>query len=133
MNFGTIKKLLGYNSTKDKKSGIHDFFNNIQKSSNKFILNLRLMAKRSKNLSESNFKLGKKYYRNGNFSEATFRFTILTKFWPDHYEGYFMLAKSLLAQNKFRKAEKILNKLIRRKPAFKDRAVELLYSNKSHH
>ena len=59
MNFGTIKKLLGYNSTKDKKSGIHDFFNNIQKSSNKFILNLRLMAKRSKNLSESNFKLGK--------------------------------------------------------------------------
>jgi tetratricopeptide (TPR) repeat protein len=132
MNFNKIRKILGYGSSKDEKlkNPLPNIAKFIESSFNRFILNLRLMAKKLKDLPNSNLKLGKKYYRRGNFSEAVFRFTILTMFWPDHHEGHFMLAKSLLAQNKFKKAEKVLNKLVRRKPVFKDRAIELLYGKK---
>mgnify|MGYP001258780126 CR=1 FL=1 len=132
MIFNKVKEILGYGSEKNKKlvdSPIGNASKSIKKSYNRFIIDLRLMMKKSKKLSESNFKLGNKYYKRGEFGEAAFRFTILIKLWPDYYEGYFMLAKSLVAQNKFKKAEKILNKLIRRKPVFKDRAIELLYGN----
>jgi tetratricopeptide (TPR) repeat protein len=127
-----IKKFLGYrnnddNKLKDKAGNIAK---SISKSIDKFAIDLRLMSKKSKNLSDSNFKLGKKYYRRKNYSEAAFRFSILIKFWPEHIEGYFMLAKCLLAQGKFRKAEMVLNKLVRRKPALKNRAMDLLYHEK---
>ena len=131
MIFNTIKESLGYKTKKNKNPNtyIHKIYSHIKKSSYKFIIDIRLMLRKSKDLPESNFKLGNKYFRRGNFKEASFRFWILIKFWPNYYEGYFMLAKSLLAQNKFKKAEKTLNKLIRRKPVFKDRAIKLLYDD----
>ena len=127
-----IKKFLGYrnNDNSNLKSKGGNIAKSISKSIDKFAIDLRLMAKKSKNLSDSNFKLGKKYYRRKNYSEAAFRFYILIKFWPEHIEGHFMLAKCLLAQGKFKKAEIILNKLVRRKPALKDRAMDLLYHEK---
>lgn len=126
-----VKKILGFRSenTDTIQKNATNIAKFITKSINKFIIDLKIMSKKSKNLADSNFKLGKKYYRQGHYSEAAFRFSILIKFWPEYFEGYFMLAKSLLAQNKFKKAEKTLNKLVRRKPAFKNRAIELLYES----
>lgn len=128
---GKIRKLLGFRSGSDGNfmNSVSNIASAIGNGFGKFIADLKLMQEKSKNLAETNFKLGKKYYDAGNFSEAAFRFKILTKFWPEYYEGYFMLAQSFLAQNKFKKAEKVLNNLLLKKPAFKDRVLEILYSD----
>jgi tetratricopeptide (TPR) repeat protein len=124
-----IKNILGFRSNNQKtvNQSVGNILKFFSKSINKFIIDLKLMSRRSKNLADSNFKLGNKYYRKGNYSEASFRFWILIKFFPEHTEGHFMLAQSLLAQNKFQRAEKVLETLVRKKPAFKDRAIELLH------
>lgn len=84
------------------------------------------IREKSKNLLETNYKLGMKHIDNGNIKEATFRFRFIKKVWPDYLESYYQLGYCLILQNKFDEAKQILEELIEKDPDYTNDANELL-------
>lgn len=79
----------------------------------------KTIREKSKNLSETNLKLGMKYLEEGNLSEAIFRFKITKKFWPDNYEAQYQLIICLVLDEQFEEAEKLMNELSAKSPEYK--------------
>ena len=83
------------------------------------------------NLLETNYNLGLKHIKNGNLSDAIFRFRFIKKFWPNHYDSHYQLAYCLVLNKKSPEAKKILEELMTKDPQHsqgKD-LLELLNSN----
>ena len=84
------------------------------------------IKEKSKNLVETNYKLGISHLEKGNLSDASFRFFIMTKFWPKFYEAYYQLAYIAMLRDKPYKAKKILDNLIAKNAELDPKFYELL-------
>jgi len=85
-----------------------------------------IIKDKSKNLLETNYKLGLKHLENGNIGDATFRFKFIKKFWPHHYDSHYQLAYCYFLQNRFARSKKILEDLINIDTNSKDKALQLI-------
>jgi thioredoxin-like negative regulator of GroEL len=63
------------------------------------------------NLYETNLNNGKTHLKKGNLFDATFRFKIVNRFWPDKPEGQYYYAYCLVLTNKVSKGKEILAKI----------------------
>ncbi|MDX2083144.1 MAG: tetratricopeptide repeat protein [Rickettsiales bacterium] len=77
---------------------------------------LLIMKEKCGNLLETNYLLGLKHIENGNLFEATFRFRLIKKFWPQHYDSYYQLAYCLVLRKKSDKAKQVLTELMQKEP-----------------
>lgn len=77
-------------------------------------------------LKQTNYDLAMRHIEKGNISEASFRFWIMTKFWPKYYEAYYELAYCHYLDDKNDKAKKVLKDLIAKNTDINEKAVELL-------
>lgn len=84
------------------------------------------IKEKSKDLRSTNYELGMKHLENDKLSEATMRFRLIIKFWPDFYDAYYQLAYCLVLQGKFYEARKRLLDLLEKKPDFDPLARQLL-------
>jgi len=84
------------------------------------------IKEKSKNLVETNYKLGISHLEKGNLSDASFRFFIMTKFWPKFYEAHYQLAYITMLRDKPYKAKKILDNLIAKNAELDPKFYELL-------
>ena len=130
-----INKALGKESSSEIEST--KIASKIQKNVGnftEFLLEKKELAKKeydsikekSKNLVETNYKLGISHLEKGNLSDASFRFFIMTKFWPKFYEAHYQLAYISMLQNKPLKAQKILDNLIAQNAELDPKYYELL-------
>lgn len=85
-----------------------------------------LIKEKSKNLVETNYKLGISHLEKGNLSDASFRFFVMTKFWPKFYEAHYQLAYVLMLRNNPHKAKKVLDNLIAKNAKLDPKFYELL-------
>ena len=108
-----------------KFNSFTSFFSNQVKSA---FGEYKLIRKKMKDLSSTNYNLGMKHLDSGNVSEATFRFKITKKFWPNNYDAYYQLIYCFILSNKIEKAKVVAKELLIKKPNYKDK-VEKLLSN----
>jgi TolA-binding protein len=84
------------------------------------------IKEKTKDLRSTNYDLGLKHLENGHLKEASMRFFLMTKFWPDFYDAYYQLAYCLVLRGKIIKAQNTLIELLEKKPDFNPLANELL-------
>jgi tetratricopeptide (TPR) repeat protein len=99
--FSKIKKIL---------NKIDDFFKKIVDSVKYFIKNTKYKLN---NLYETNYNNGIKYLENGHIWDATFRFKMIKKFWPNKFEAQCKYAICLLILNMPKDAENLLNDILK--------------------
>ena len=102
------------------------FANNIYNSSYGLEHRDMKIKEKSKNLVETNYNLGISHLEKGNLSDASFRFFIMTKFWPKFYEAHYQLAYIAMLRDKPYKAKKILDNLIAKNAELDPKFYELL-------
>ena len=90
------------------------------------------IKEKSKNLVETNYNLGISHLEKGNLSDASFRFFIMTKFWPKFYEAHYQLAYISMLQDKPYKAKKIIDNLIAKNAELDPKFHELLDKINNH-
>jgi outer membrane protein assembly factor BamD (BamD/ComL family) len=109
--------------TKAKAKSVFDFlvnnFDVVKKE-------LELIKEKSKNLLEANYQLGLRHLEKGNLSDAIFRFRIIKKFWPNHYDAYLQLANCYILTKKYYRAKAVIADLIKLNPTYENKAQELL-------
>lgn len=79
-----------------------------------------------KDLHSTNFELGLKHLENGHLKDASIRFFLMRKFWPDDPDAYFQHAYCLILRHKNAAAKKVLEELLRKNPDYDAKAYELL-------
>ncbi len=79
-----------------------------------------------KDLHNTNYELGLKHLENGRLKDASFRFYLMRKFWPNDPDVYFQHAYCLILRNKNKAAKKVLEELLQKDPNYDARAYELL-------
>lgn len=85
-----------------------------------------LIRSKMKNLRETNYKLGLQHMKDGHLIDATFRFRMIRKFWPDLLDAHYQLAYCLLLKKKPEKAKEVLQNLVKNHPDCDPKAHELL-------
>ena len=85
-----------------------------------------IMREKSKNLEATNFNLGRLHLEKGNLREATFRFYLMTKFFPKNLDAKYELAYCYALKEKYAKSQKILEDLLDQQPDYSKRARKLL-------
>ena len=85
-----------------------------------------LIKEKMKDLHSTNFELGLKHLENGRLKDASIRFFLMRKFWPDDPDAYFQHAYCLILRNKNEAAKKVLEELLRKNPNYDPKANELL-------
>ncbi len=124
-----FKKNNSRNDSKNKKfsanlgSKLVDISDNISNLINKEISDI---AQKTKDLKKTNHDLALKHLKKGNISEASFRFWIMTKFWPDYYDAYYERAYCLYIENKISKSRKVLEVLLKKNSHLQQKAQELM-------
>lgn len=121
------------NSDKDNKPSLfegikaktNDLFGIIKNGITSQIEELIQMREKSKNLLETNIKLGLWHIDQENISDAIFRFRFIRFFWPKYLEANYYLAYCYVLKDKKVKAKEILENLIKQDPQ-NQRAIELL-------
>lgn len=90
---------------KKTKSKIILFFSQFQK----FINDTR---EKFKNLYQTNYNTGMYHLENGNLWDATLRFKIIKKFWPNKLEAQYQYAVCLVLQNMNQQALALLSEIL---------------------
>jgi tetratricopeptide (TPR) repeat protein len=130
-----INKALGKKTEKELKSekiaskvqqNMKNFSGFLSEKTDLAIKEYALIKEKSKNLVETNYKLGMSHLEKGNLSDAHFRFFIMTKFWPQFYEAYYQLAYVLILKERPLRAKKVLEDLISKNPEIDPKFHELL-------
>lgn len=65
-----------------------------------------------KNLYQTNYNTGMHHLENGNLWDATLRFKIIKKFWPNKLEAQYQYAVCLILQDMEQQAKILLNEMI---------------------
>jgi hypothetical protein len=84
------------------------------------------IKEKSKNLIETNYKLGISHLEKGNLSDARMRFFLMTKFWPKFHDSHYQLAYILSLQQEHLKAKKVIEDLIAKNNEIDPKFHELL-------
>ena len=130
-----INKALGKKSEKELKSekiaekiqeNLKGFSGFLSEKTDLALKEFALIKEKSKNLVETNYKLGMSHLEKGNLSDAHFRFFIMTKFWPQFYEAYYQLAYVLILKDRPLRAKKVLEDVILKNPELDPKFHELL-------
>jgi len=130
-----INKALGKKSEKDQNSeklsakfrnNAQNFSNFLSEKTGLAIKEFDSIKEKSKNLVETNYKLGIYHLEKGNLNDASLRFFIMTKFWPQFYEAHYQLAYVLILKEKPLKAKKVLENIILKNPQLDPKFQELL-------
>ena len=80
----------------------------------KIILNKRdILVQKFRNLPNTNYNVGLLHLKKGNLWDATCRFTIMTKFWPEYHKASYQLAYCLVLRDMDLEAQVILEKLVK--------------------
>lgn len=68
------------------------------------------------NMSDTNYNTGMYHLDRGNLFDATFRFKIIKKFWPDRLEAQCKYAYCLILQNMINDATILLHEILAKDP-----------------
>ena len=133
--FGKIfKKLFGI-SKKDvdlekTRTAFHEkskaFFAFLENGFGAFLKEITDVREKTKNLRETNYKIGLVHLEKGNLTDAIFRFRFIKKFWPDLFDAYYQLAYCLVLDKKYSKAKDVLEELILKNPTYDPKAKEMI-------
>ncbi|MBL6664577.1 MAG: tetratricopeptide repeat protein [Rickettsiales bacterium] len=110
----------GFRSQSTKLANL--FSQKISEASEEF----KTMKSKMNDLEASNFNLGRLHLEKGDLKEATFRFFLMTKFYPHNYDAKYELAYCYALREKYSKSQRILEKLLTAKPDYDKRAADLL-------
>ena len=130
-----VNKALGKKSEKEEKSekiaskikeNVKNFSGFLSEKTDLALKEFSSIKEKSKNLVETNYKLGISHLEKGNLNDAQLRFFIMTKFWPKFYEAYYQLSYVLILKQKPLKAKKVLENLIAQNPDLDPKFQELL-------
>lgn len=77
------------------------------------------------NLYQTNYDTGMYHLEHGNLWDATFRFKIIKRFWPNKLEAQYRYAYCLVLQGLNSDATILLNEILKKDPNYKE-ARELL-------
>ncbi|HSQ97802.1 MAG TPA: tetratricopeptide repeat protein [Rickettsiales bacterium] len=86
-----------------------------------------------KNLYQTNYKTGMYHLEHGNLWDATLRFKIIKKFWPEKLEAQYQYAICLILQNMIRDAKALLSDVLKNNPDYTEAKtlLEDIESNKT--
>lgn len=87
---------------------------------------IKIIREKTKNLLETNYKLGLYHFEKGNLDDAILRFSIIMKFWPNFYEAYYQKAYIQMVKGKALEAKKTMNKLMSKNPSNLDPKFQIL-------
>jgi hypothetical protein len=130
-----VNKALGKKSEKEEKSdkiaskikeNVKNFSGFLSEKTDLALKEYASIKEKSKNLVETNYKLGISHLEKGNLSDASLRFFIMTKFWPKFYEAHYQLAYILILKDKPLKAKKVLEEVIAKNAEIDPKFQELL-------
>ena len=130
-----IDKALGKKSENEKKSdkiaskiknNVKSFSGFLSEKTDLAVKEYASIKEKSKNLVETNYKLGISHLEKGNLNDARLRFFIMTKFWPKFYEAHYQLAYILILKDKPLKAKKVLEEVIAKNAELDPKFQELL-------
>jgi hypothetical protein len=130
-----INKALGKKSEKEEKSekiaskiknNVKNFSGFLSEKTDLALKEYASIKEKSKNLVETNYKLGISHLEKGNLSDASLRFFIMTKFWPQFYEAHYQLAYVLILKEKPLKAKKVLEDVLSKNAELDPKFRELL-------
>jgi tetratricopeptide (TPR) repeat protein len=128
--FGFLKKPKDRQKTEGNSPKFQQKINNLVNAVGSLFLRAQdeilLIREKSKNLRETNFKLGLMHLEKGNLPEAIFRFRFIKKFWPDLYDAYYQLAYCLVIKKRYAEAKQILEELFMKNPNYDQKARDLL-------
>jgi hypothetical protein len=139
-----INKALGKKSEKEQKTekiaskikdNVKSFSGFLSEKTDLALKEYASIKEKSKDLVETNYKLGISHLEKGNLNDASLRFFIMTKFWPQFHEAYYQLAYVLILKEKPLKAKKVLEDVISKNaeldPKFQDLLNEINANIKS--
>ena len=120
-------KALGKKTPKEIKN--EEFANKVHQGATKFLAIINdlisrvgdevvSIRKKCNNLKETNFKLGLSHIEKGNLADASLRFTIIIRFWPDFKEAYYQKARVCMLQNNPEMAKLVIDKLLNKFPDY---------------
>ena len=130
-----IDKALGKKSENEKKSdkiaskiknNVKSFSGFLSEKTDLAVKEYASIKEKSKNLVETNYKLGISHLEKGNLNDARLRFFIMTKFWPKFYEAHYQLAYILILKENPLKAKKVLEEVIIKNAEIDPKFQELL-------
>ena len=118
------------NNAENVAKGLRDksqiFSEFLSKKFDNIIAESKLIKLKSKNLEETNFKLGRMHIEKGNIKEASFRFFLITKFYPNNYDAKYELSYCYALRKKYAKSQKILEIILKKYPNYSKKALGLL-------
>lgn len=144
--FKTIKQAIIGSQQQQKKSNDEEIKQNSEiKKENKFdkastfignffsqLYKELFVAKfKLQNLANANHKLGFKHLKNGNISDATFRFKFIKKFWPQNYDARYALAYCYAISDNYANAKIELNAIQAENPDYQNKIEKLLNAIKT--
>ncbi len=107
----------------EQSSKVMDFVEKAVKQSREEYFSIK---EKMKDLHSTNYELGLKHLENGRLKDASIRFFLMRKFWPDDPDAYFQHAYCLILRHKNDAAKKVLEELLRKNPNYDPKANELL-------
>lgn len=121
------KKEISMEKTSGKiKENFNQFSTFLLQKKDLFLQEFFSIKEKSKNLVETNYKLGVYHLEKGNLSDAKVRFFLMTKFWPKFHEPYYQLAYILMLEQEPFKAKKIIENLFSKNSEVDPKFHELL-------
>lgn len=108
---------------RQKSSDFIDFTSN---KLDELIDEFGVIKEKSKDLEKTNFNLGRIHLQKGDVKEASFRFWLMTKFYPKNLDAKYELAYCLALREKYKKSQKILELILNKEPNYSQKAVGLL-------
>ncbi len=78
-----------------------------------------------KNLYQTNYNTGLHHLEHGNLWDASLRFKIIKKFWPDKLEAQYQYAVCLILQNMNEDAKVVLNEILKKDQKYSEAKVLL--------
>ena len=130
-----VNKALGKKTEKEQKSekiaskikeNVKNFSGFLSEKTDLALKEFSSIKEKSKNLVETNYKLGVYHLEKGNLSDAKVRFFLMTKFWPKFHESYYQLAYILMLEQEPFKAKKIIENLLSKNSEIDPKFHELL-------
>ena len=73
-----------------------------------------------KNLYQTNYNTGIYHLEHGNLWDATFRFKIIKRYWPDQVQAQYMYAYCLALQNMNIDAKNVLSEVLEKQPNYEE-------------
>ncbi len=110
-------------------TNIKQFFEKTKKQSVSLFQRAKAFIDDSKtkfrNLYQTNYDTGIYHLEHGHLWDATFRFKIIKRYWPNELQAQYMYAYCLVLQNMNNEAEKLLIKILAKDPDYEE-AMDLL-------